>query len=86
MTLCVVHDLAPSRATSSTEFAWGSARQSLARAAVIVVVLGALPFVWDAHPAWQVLGALVAVAVAGRAVQLAWRVAFSTDPRHLPGD
>jgi hypothetical protein len=58
-------------------------RRHLTRAAVIVLVLGVLPFAWDAHPAWQLLGALVSVAVVVRALQLVWRAVFSTDPRHL---
>jgi hypothetical protein len=55
----------------------------LTRAAVIVVVLGVLPFVLDAPGAWQVIGTLVSVAVGGRALQLVWRAVFSTDPRYL---
>jgi hypothetical protein len=36
------------------------ARPFLLNAAVIVVVLGVLPVLWDAHPLWRVLGPLVA--------------------------
>jgi hypothetical protein len=58
-------------------------RHHLIRAAVIVVVLGVLPFAWDVRPAWQAIGTLVAIAVGVRALQLIWRAVFSTDPRHL---
>ena len=55
----------------------------LLRAALIVGVLGVLPFVLEAHATWQVLGPLVSVAVLARSLQLLWHTAFSTDPRHL---
>jgi hypothetical protein len=55
----------------------------LTRAALLVVVLGILPFVLDAPVVWRVLGPLVAVAVLSRSLQLVWREVFSTDPRHL---
>jgi hypothetical protein len=55
----------------------------LLRAALVVAVLGILPFVLDAHVVWQVLGPLVAVAIVSRSLQLIWRDVFSTDPRHL---
>jgi hypothetical protein len=58
-------------------------RQHLLRTAVIVVVLGVLPFAWDADPAWQLLGTAVSIAVVVRSVQLVWRAVFSTDPRYL---
>jgi len=58
-------------------------RRHLTRAAVIVVVLGVLPFAWDAGAAWQVTGPLVTVAVVVRALQLVWRAVFSTVARHL---
>jgi hypothetical protein len=58
-------------------------RPHLARAALLVAVLGILPFVLDAHVLWQVLGPLVAVAILSRSVHLIWREVFSTDPRHL---
>jgi hypothetical protein len=83
MTLSAVHDLASSREIPPPEPAPVPLRQHLTRAAVIVLVLGVLPVAWDAHPTWQLLGALVAAAVAARSVQLVWRAAFSTDPRHL---
>ena len=50
----------------------------LARAALIVAVVGVLPFVLDAHVAWQVLGPLVAAAILCRSLQLVWREVFST--------
>ena len=75
----VVHQPAHSLQISSTE----PLRQHLTRAAVIVVVLGVLPFAWDAGPAWQVTGTLVSVAVVVRTLQLVWRAVFSTNPRHL---
>ena len=83
MTLSAVHDLATPPEIPPAEPAPAPLRQHLARAAVIVLVLGVLPFAWDAHPVWQLLGALVSVAVAARALQLVWRAVFSTDPRHL---
>ena len=58
-------------------------RQFLARAAVIVAVLGVLPFVLDAHEAWQIMGTLVSVALVARSMQLIWRAFFSTDSRYL---
>ena len=57
-------------------------RAHLARAALIVVVLGVLPFVLDAHVAWRVLGPLVVVAILSRSLQLLWREVFSTSPRN----
>ena len=83
MTLSAVHDLAFSRELPPARPAPTPLRQHLARAAVIVVVLGVLPFAWGAHPVWQLLGGLVSVAVVARALQLVWRAVFSTDPRHL---
>jgi hypothetical protein len=79
MTLDVVHQPAHSLEIPLTE----PLRQHLTRAAVVVVVLGVLPFAWDAGPAWQMIGTLVSVAVVVRALQLVWRAVFSTDPRHL---
>jgi hypothetical protein len=83
MTLSAVHDLAAARELPPAGRAPIPLRQHLTRAAVIVLVLGVLPFAWDAHPAWQLLGALVAAAVVVRSAQLVWRAAFSTDPRRL---
>jgi hypothetical protein len=83
MTLSAVQNLAASREIPRAEPAPASLRQHVTRAAVIVVVLGVLPFAWDAHPAWQLLGAPVSVAVVARTLQLLWRAVFSTDPRHL---
>jgi hypothetical protein len=83
MTLSAVHDLALPRDTPSAKPSPDLLRQHLARAALIVVVLGVLPVLWDAYPAWQVLGVLVSVAVVARSLQLAWRAFFSTHPRHL---
>ncbi len=57
-------------------------RSHLARAALIVAVLGVLPVVLDAHVLWQVLGPLVAVALLSRSLRLVWREVFSTHPRH----
>jgi hypothetical protein len=79
MTLSAVHDLATPRAVPPAS----PLRQHVARAAVIVLVLGVLPFVWDAHQAWQLLGTLISVAVVVRTLQLVWRAVFSTSPRHL---
>jgi hypothetical protein len=83
MTLSAVQNLAASRETLPAEAAPAPLRQHLGRAAVIVLVLGVLPFVWDVHPAWQLLGAPVSLAVVARTLQLVWRAVFSTDPRHL---
>ncbi len=58
-------------------------RSFLLRTALVVVVLGVLPVAWDAPLIWQVLGPVVAAALAGRAAVLVWQTAFSTDPRHL---
>jgi len=65
--------------------AWpaGSRRAFLANTAVVAVVLGVLPFLWEAHLAWRLLGPLVATVLAVRAGVVVWRAAFSTDPRHL---
>ncbi|WP_344687267.1 hypothetical protein [Blastococcus jejuensis] len=60
-----------------------SLHRHLLRTALIVGVLGVLPFVLDASATWQVLGTLVSLAMVTRSVQLVWRTAFSTDPRHL---
>ena len=59
------------------------ARSHLTRAALVVAVLGILPFVLEAPVVWRVLGPLVAVAVLSRSLQRVWREVFSTDPRHL---
>jgi uncharacterized membrane protein YdbT with pleckstrin-like domain len=80
-----VHDLACSNDTPPTD-PRPALRQHLLRTAVIVAALGVLPFAWGAAPAWQVLGALVSVAMVIRSLQLVWRAAFSTDPRHLTWD
>lgn len=55
----------------------------LLRAALVVAVLGVLPFALEAHVTWQVLGPPVSAAVLARSLQLLWHSAFSTDPRHL---
>jgi hypothetical protein len=57
--------------------------QTLAGPALIVVVLGILPFTWDAPVVWKVLGPLVAAAYAVRALTTVWQQVFSTSPRHL---
>ena len=81
MTLGAVIGMTLSRTTPSAEP--GALRPHLLRAALIVAVLGVLPFALDAHTGWQVLGPLVSVAVLARSMQLVWQAAFSTDPRHL---
>ena len=58
-------------------------RRHLARALLLVAVLGVLPFALDAHAVWQVLGPVVSVAIALRSLQLVWRAVFSTHPRYL---
>jgi hypothetical protein len=58
-------------------------RQHLVRTAVVVVVLGILPFLLEAPGAWQVMGTLTSVALVARSLTLTWRAVFSTDPRHL---
>lgn len=66
------------------EHARSAARRGYLRdTAVVVVVLGVLPFLWDAALVWRLLGPLVAVVLLGRAAVRAWRSAFSTHPRHL---
>ena len=55
----------------------------LANTAVVAVVLGVLPFLWEAHLVWRLLGPLVAAVLLVRAGVLAWRAAVSTSPRHL---
>jgi hypothetical protein len=74
-----VHDIVAPRGTSTRV----PLQPHLTRAALLVVVLGILPFVLDAPVVWRVLGPLVAVAVLSRSLQLVWREVFSTDPRHL---
>ena len=76
-------DLAPSRERPPAGSPPRSLRHHLARLALIVVALGVLPFVWGASPVWQLVGVLTSLAVGGRCLQLIWRTAFSTDPRHL---
>ena len=60
-----------------------SRRAFLANTAVVAVVLGVLPFLWEAHLVWRLLGPVVAAVLLGRAGVLVWRTALSTDPRHL---
>lgn len=55
----------------------------IAKTALVVVTLGVLPLAWDASVVWQVLGPLVALAVAAHTVRVVWQAAFSTAPRHL---
>ncbi len=74
-----MHDLASIPSAAQLVHSW----QHLSRTAVIVVVLGVLPFVLDAPAAWQVIGTLVSVVLVLRGLQLFWRAVFSTDPRHL---
>ena len=58
-------------------------RSHVTRAALIVAVLGVLPFVLDANLVWQVLGPVVAVALLARSLLLVWREVFSTSARHI---
>jgi hypothetical protein len=60
-----------------------TARHHLVTTTLIVVVLGVLPFAWDAAAVWRVLGPIVSAAVLVRSLRLLWRDVFSTDPRHL---
>jgi hypothetical protein len=60
-----------------------SRRGFVANTAVVAVVLGVLPFLWEAHLVWRLLGPAVAGALLTRAAVLTWRAAVSTDPRHL---
>ena len=55
----------------------------LLRSALVVMVMGVLPFVLDASATWQVLGTIVSVTLVTRSLQLIWQAVFSTDPRHL---
>ncbi len=77
-----MQDLNPPSTASSAEQS-APLRHHLSHTAVIVVVLGVLPFVLDAPAAWQVVGTLVSVVLVVRNVQLLWRAVFSTAPRHL---
>ena len=52
--------------------------RTLTIAALLVVVLGVLPFVWHADGPWRVFGPLAAGAYAVHAVRVVWRSAFST--------
>ena len=61
----------------------GSHWAFLANTAVVVVLLGVLPFLLDAHLVWRLLGPVVAAALLIRAGVLVWRAAVSTSPRHL---
>ena len=58
-------------------------RSFLANTVVIAVVLGVLPFLWEAHLAWRLLGPAVSAVLLVRAGVVAWRAAVSTNPRHL---
>ena len=58
-------------------------RGFLGNTAVVAVVLGVLPFLWEAHLVWRLLGPAVAAVLLGRAGVLVWRAAVSTSPRHL---
>ena len=55
----------------------------LGTTALIVVVLGVLPLVWDAPAVWRVLGPLTALVFAAHAARAVWQDVFSTAPRHL---
>ena len=58
-------------------------RAFLANTAVVAVVLGVLPFLWEAPLVWRLLGPVVAAVLLGRVGVLMWRAAVSTSPRHL---
>jgi len=58
-------------------------RPHLVNTAVIVAVLGVLPFVAHAPEVWRVLGPVLSGALVVRTLQLLWRDAFSTCSRHL---
>ncbi len=57
-------------------------RHHLVNTSIVVVVLGILPFAWDAATPWKVLGLLVSLALVSRSAVLVWGEAFST--RNLP--
>jgi hypothetical protein len=54
-----------------------------ANTAVVAVVLGVLPFLWEAPLVWRLLGPAVGGVLLTRAAVLVWRAVISTDPRHL---
>jgi len=58
-------------------------RPHLVNTAVIVAVLGVLPFVAHAPEVWRALGPVLSGALVVRTLQLLWRDAFSTCSRHL---
>jgi hypothetical protein len=58
-------------------------RGFLVNTAVVAVVLGVLPFLWEAHLVWRLLGPLAGGGLLARAGVVVWRAAFSTHPRHL---
>jgi hypothetical protein len=64
--------------TSSSRLA-----QTVGTAAIVVLVLGVLPFAWDADVPWRVFGPVVALLFAAHAVRLVRLEVFSTSPRHL---
>ncbi len=86
MPLGVMHHLVVPLETSPAGPAQSPLRPQLTRAALIVAVLGVLPFVLDAPVVWQVLGTLVSLAMVAHCVPLVWRGVFSTNPRHLALD
>jgi hypothetical protein len=61
------------------------ARAVVVDAAVIAVVLGLLPLLWEAHLLWRLLGPLVAAVCIARAAVDVWRRVFSTAPQDLAG-
>jgi hypothetical protein len=77
-----VHNLDTCRPTVTAELSTPLGHLLL-RIALIVVVLGVLPFLLDADPLWQLFGVLVSVVMSVRGAQLIWRGAFSTHPRHM---
>ncbi|HEV7211418.1 MAG TPA: hypothetical protein VGN47_06855 [Blastococcus sp.] len=58
-------------------------RPHLVNTAVIVAVLGVLPFVAHTSEVWRVLGPALSGALVVRTLRLLWRDAFSTGSRHL---
>ena len=62
-----------------------AARRFLVDTAVIAVVLGVLPLLWEAHLLWRLIGPLLAAICLARAAVVVWRRVFSTAPRDLTG-
>jgi hypothetical protein len=62
-----------------------AARSFVMDAAVIGVVLGVLPLLWEAHLFWRLAGPFVAAVYLARASVEVWRRVFSTAPPDLTG-